>query len=349
MESQSSVTLTPSQPLVAHEICQQAVMDTLLAAISENLMPDTLQVVPIFDRQSDRYQLLCQGWTAIAGVLIAFAVGFSGWWQYQATTAQQKSDSADKERETKEQVLTDYGKSISELVTKYKLGKKSDESVKNTARGQTFIALRRLDPGDKPKDDKDDKSKDDKGKLKGLLIRYLYDANLIGYDCRYVKYDANCDANKKKAIEPNFEPNRVEGVMDLFGANITKVVLEDAWLPNLDLPKTWLNEANFKNTYLMGASLYQASLINADFTGADLSDADFTSADLRFANLKTAKNLNPAKFQNACYVEGTEAKYFPDGFDLVKAGMIAIAKNQSDPSNSNNFERCKYVFLGARP
>lgn len=64
MESQSSVTLTAPVPIVAREICQQAIMDTLLEAIPANLMPEALQVVPIFDRQSDRYQLLCQGWTA---------------------------------------------------------------------------------------------------------------------------------------------------------------------------------------------------------------------------------------------------------------------------------------------
>ena len=64
MESQSSVTLAQSQPMVVHAICQQAVMDTLMEAIPGNLMPDTLQIVPIFDRHRDRYQLLCQGWSA---------------------------------------------------------------------------------------------------------------------------------------------------------------------------------------------------------------------------------------------------------------------------------------------
>jgi XisI protein len=64
MESQSSVTLTPHQPTVAREICQQAIIDVLLEAIPVNLMPETLQIVPMFDRQTDRYQLLCQGWTA---------------------------------------------------------------------------------------------------------------------------------------------------------------------------------------------------------------------------------------------------------------------------------------------
>lgn len=63
MEPQSSVTLTPSQLMVAHEICQQAIVEALLEAIPVNLIPETLQIVPIFDRQTDRYQLLCQGWT----------------------------------------------------------------------------------------------------------------------------------------------------------------------------------------------------------------------------------------------------------------------------------------------
>lgn len=63
MESQSAVTLTPSQSIVTHEAYQQAVIEALLEAVPENLIPESLEVVPIFDRQNDRYQLLCQGWT----------------------------------------------------------------------------------------------------------------------------------------------------------------------------------------------------------------------------------------------------------------------------------------------
>jgi hypothetical protein len=64
MEPQSSVTLAPSQPMVSLEIYQQAIMTALLEAIPVNLVPESLQIVPIFDQQSNRYQLLCQGWTA---------------------------------------------------------------------------------------------------------------------------------------------------------------------------------------------------------------------------------------------------------------------------------------------
>ncbi|NJR49878.1 MAG: XisI protein [Leptolyngbyaceae cyanobacterium CSU_1_3] len=62
MESQSSVTLTHT-PLIAHEACQQAVIETLLEAIPDQVIPDTLKIVPLFDLHYDRYQLLCQGWT----------------------------------------------------------------------------------------------------------------------------------------------------------------------------------------------------------------------------------------------------------------------------------------------
>jgi hypothetical protein len=60
MDSQSS---TQFQSTVAHEMVQQAVIDVLLEAIPVNLVPETLEIVPIFDRQRDLYQLLCQGWT----------------------------------------------------------------------------------------------------------------------------------------------------------------------------------------------------------------------------------------------------------------------------------------------
>ncbi|WP_166482224.1 element excision factor XisI family protein [Scytonema sp. UIC 10036] len=48
--------------MVPIEICQQVIIETLLESIPENLIPNTLQVVPVFDRHSNRYQLLCQGW-----------------------------------------------------------------------------------------------------------------------------------------------------------------------------------------------------------------------------------------------------------------------------------------------
>lgn len=61
---ESSPTALAQPNTVSSEVCQQAVIDTLLEATPEALMPNTLQVVPVFDRQAHRYQLLCQGWAA---------------------------------------------------------------------------------------------------------------------------------------------------------------------------------------------------------------------------------------------------------------------------------------------
>ena len=64
MESYPSASLTQPSTEVAVEICQQAIIDTLLESIPENTVPNTLQILPVFDRQLHRYQLLCQGWAA---------------------------------------------------------------------------------------------------------------------------------------------------------------------------------------------------------------------------------------------------------------------------------------------
>jgi hypothetical protein len=107
----------------------------------------------------------------IIPVAVFILGAFFTWSQFKITSDKQKSDDTAKDTETKEQVLTDYGKTIAELVTKNKLDKEGDNSVKNIARGQTLIALRRLNVADK--NGKADESKDEAGKLKGLLIRYL--------------------------------------------------------------------------------------------------------------------------------------------------------------------------------
>jgi hypothetical protein len=49
-----------AQPIaVPIEARQQVIIETLLEFMPESLLPHDLQVVPVFDRQSHRYQLLC--------------------------------------------------------------------------------------------------------------------------------------------------------------------------------------------------------------------------------------------------------------------------------------------------
>lgn len=62
MEPQSETSLNKPNETVATNY-QQAIIDSLLESIPLNVIPNTLQIVPVFDLQSNRYQLLCQGWT----------------------------------------------------------------------------------------------------------------------------------------------------------------------------------------------------------------------------------------------------------------------------------------------
>ncbi len=235
---------------------------------------------------------------------IPVAVAVLGTIQFIITTNRQNSDSEEKEIEAKEQVLTDYGKTIQELfLTKNNLGSQNGQQLANSqqtnmARGQTLIALRRLNPPDK---NEVDESKIATREPKGLLIRFLYEDRLIDRDAKVR--------------------------MKLEGADIDFIGLEDAWVPEIDLSGAWLRHGNFKNP---------------DLTGANLSRANLTGADLRFAQLRLVQ-LSAAKLKGACYVKGKEAEYFPSDFNPTNAGMIPIDEGNSNP-NKPNYERCPAVL-----
>ena len=116
------------------------------------------------------------------------------------------------------------------------------------------------------------------GEFKGYLVSFLYDSNLIIKD-------------KNPLIE-------------LSGADITYVDLEDAWLPNINLSGAWLSKGIFTNTDLRGANLEKAVLISADLRNVNLENANLEQADLRGANLTGAK-FNGAKLDRACVNSST--------------------------------------------
>jgi hypothetical protein len=246
--------------------------------------------------------------------------GYFTWSQFQISNARQDADAADKAIETREQVLTDYSKTIAGLMTKSK-ETNNEEYISNfnkqsIARGQTFIALRRLNLSG-------EKRKDDANKLKGLLIRYLYELHVID--------NYEFDEQGRKVL------NAAD--INLEGADIDNVVLKDAWLPGIDLTGAWLRYSNFTNADLPGATLR-----NTNLTGANLTGADLTGADIRFAKLINA-NLTHAVLKGACYVEGTEAQHFPPGFKPEAHNMVAISKDQSDPNQPDAFKPCPEVSI----
>jgi uncharacterized protein YjbI with pentapeptide repeats len=131
---------------------------------------------------------------------------------------------------------------------------------------------------------------------KASVIQFLYEAGLI---------------------------NEGKSIVDLSGADLTKVILSGSTLDGANLSGTFLMFANLLSTNLRGANLSETTLIgatltNADLTGANLKNAsidlnhhagddpiitqlalaDFTNADLRGARLNST-DLTDAVFRGA--------------------------------------------------
>lgn len=107
------------------------------------------------------------------------------------------------------------------------------------------------------------------------------------------------DRLKKLTPGTAYDPKVLDASgVKLDGADLNKVDLADAWMPdstfnNAKLYKAQLDRANLESAFFRKAELLQASLQNAH-----LRNSDFTSAQLIEANLEGI-NLGKAIFQNA--------------------------------------------------
>jgi hypothetical protein len=167
--------------------------------------------------------------------------------------------------------------------------------VRQIARASTLSALRQLD-----------------GERKGLLVRFLYESNLIG-------------------APPDIAP-----IIDLSGADLSDANLEDVRLIDADLRGANLSRANLHGAILHLAALRNANLNDADLTGADpegailrginLGDADWDS-NLEGANLSNA-DLTDADLSNAigwtneqlAQAESLVGATMPDGTVMTEKG-----------------------------
>src|SRR6266566_7019902 len=131
-------------------------------------------------------------------------------------------------------------------------------------------------------------------------------------------------------------------------ADLRKASLDEAELKGANLSGAKLMGANLIKANLNGAFLIKANLSNAKLQGANLSDADLSGANLKGANYNTKRmkwkdvhgnplTLKPTKWQGAKYntkpMQGTdvhgnpltlEPTQWPQGFDLVKGGLICV-------------------------
>jgi uncharacterized protein YjbI with pentapeptide repeats len=125
------------------------------------------------------------------------------------------------------------------------------------------------------------------GEGKGQLVRFLAEYDLI------------------KVNQPE---------ISLSGADLRKINVTDAWLPDIDLTGAFMTggefiNADLENVNLSDADLFDANLANANLTGANLTNANLVGANLTNANLTganlTGTNLMDANLCNATLPDRT--------------------------------------------
>ena len=151
--------------------------------------------------------------------------------------------------------------------------------VRDVARARTLTALRGLD-----------------GERKGLLLRFLYEADLINKKNVIVNLHG-ADLREASLREANLrEANLREAsleranlwIADLRRADLRKAILERANLRDADLRKAILEEADLRKAILEEADLRKAILGGANLRGANLRYADLEEASLWGADLEEA-------------------------------------------------------------
>jgi uncharacterized protein YjbI with pentapeptide repeats len=207
------------------------------------------------------------------------------------------------ERDGRQKALNDYVNGMKELIASTQVDRSNGQMAAGLKNSRTFLVMRELD-GD--------------GDRKGQALRFLYETCLIRSNC-----------------------SRTTPKVTLNGINLNGIVLEDAWVPHLNLQKTYMKGANLKKADLTRADLTEADLtpnqekrfwqtlpvlgwvLKPLFPGvveADLQEANLSSAILNRANLSNANlsrvnlrgadlrntNLTGAELESAIYDSNTD-------------------------------------------
>jgi uncharacterized protein YjbI with pentapeptide repeats len=204
-------------------------------------------------------------------IMLALGAGLFTW-----VTNKRERDAEDQkaEREQAQQLdwarevaLQSYLDRMTELIGEGLGESQSSTATRSIARARTLTALRQMD-----------------GTRKGLLLRFLYESDLVG-----------------AAREDEEKP--IDAVFDLLGADLTDADLPGAFLCGADLRgvclskanlhRVTLSKANLAGAHLSGSVLNEAKLIGAELSGADLGRAYLKEAALGESNLSHA-NLSGA-------------------------------------------------------
>jgi uncharacterized protein YjbI with pentapeptide repeats len=202
------------------------------------------------------------GTLAIPLVVVLATIGF-GWWQTQGALDQQRAT-----------ILQTYMDNMQDLMLKYNLlgdspkpNNSSDaatiQETRELARARTLTALRGLDP-----------------QRKGILLQFLYEANLIGFK--------NSIWNSKTNHFLSFGH---PAIIDLTNADLSGAFLGSTsliFMSNVDLSFANLSGADLSGADLVGARLFGTHLEGAKLIVADLRDAEIGLPYLKGTNLEYA-------------------------------------------------------------
>lgn len=237
-----------------------------------------------------------------------------------ALSIQQDKTSNDNQRQ---KAMSDYFEQMTELILDTEKFGKFDEnnpSAQLIARAKTLNTLRQLD-----------------GERKGQVLKFLYEANLIGKCQPDLTLDLNNFQLKPEHCQPSllnlseakldgttFEKLGLQGI-DLTGIDLKRASLENAQLPNIglagaDMQSVQLNGANLKGAFLRGAKMWRASLIGTQLTDANLVEAKLNTASLNQADLRGAK-LKGAVLQAAELKQSKLDNADLQGADLRNANL----------------------------
>jgi uncharacterized protein YjbI with pentapeptide repeats len=145
------------------------------------------------------------------------------------------------------------------------------------------------------------------GDRKARVVQFLYEAHLIAKD-RPVLELRGADLSEVSLNNADLRSADLSGA-NLSDANLTNADLSDAVLSDANLSRADLSDANLSNADVRSANLKNAVLSDANLFRADLSedstlnDADLSNADLSVADLSDAvllsADLSEAVLRNA--------------------------------------------------
>jgi uncharacterized protein YjbI with pentapeptide repeats len=247
---------------------------------------------------------------AIPLVVVLATIGW-GWWQVHLADSQHQQDqqSANLQHERDQQsaldqqqatILQTYIDNIQDLLVNHQLFSTNDFEIREMAEARTVAALSKLDP-----------------KRKGIVVQFLMNAGLIGYQNLYTH-------KRYPAIIFLYRA-------DLTNADLTGTYLEYADLATANLTNVNLTKADLKDADLSGVTLGCYRVNGKDYC-SDLKDADLSSALLGCskvggevisqgkivcANLSGAKNLTQQQLDQVYTCQGAT---LPQGLTCNRTG-----------------------------